>query len=243
MSFNNLLTIFSKNFKFFVHDRSQQKRLIKEVKAEIKLRSSFFLLLICSGVIGTLGLIINNSAVVIGSMLIAPLFWPMIGFSLSVVSRDKQLFKQALVSFIFSVLSVFVISFVIGLLIPEFKPGLEINSRLNPTIFDLLIALSSSVVGVLALYYPRISETVSGVAVSLSLLPPLVIAGLGLAVNSPKMFFNSLLLFGANVAAIIFVGILMLFWLGIRPRKNYQVFWCGLLASLLGTLLLALKLI
>ncbi len=67
-------------FKSAVFDlsffRNQKNRIAlkSKIKSEIESSGSYFLLLIGSTIIATLELLINNSAVVIGAMIMAPLY-------------------------------------------------------------------------------------------------------------------------------------------------------------------------
>ena len=53
----------------------------------------FFLLMTLSMLMATFGLLIDSAAVVIGSMLIAPLLSPIFSFSLGIVMRRQQAYQ------------------------------------------------------------------------------------------------------------------------------------------------------
>ena len=84
-----------------------QEEFIDDIEEEFTIRASYILLLGFSAVIATLGLLTNSASVVIGSMLISPLFWPVLGISLSIVLSDRRLIRKAIYSFGVSVASVF----------------------------------------------------------------------------------------------------------------------------------------
>ena len=152
--------------------------------------------------------------------MIAPIFWPILGISLSFVTGKKKLAIKSIVSLTVSIVSVVAISWLLTELSPTAGMTDEINLRIRPSLFDLLIALVSSVIGVAAAYFPRISATAIGVAISLSLLPPLAVAGISLALGSTNMFVGSLMLFAANAVAIIFVGIISFYLLKFGPNNQ-----------------------
>ena len=69
-------------------------QVIRHIEEEVKFSLQYFVLLFLSVVIGTLGLIINNSVIIIGAMLISPLLWPIIGIALSTVRSTKNLLSS-----------------------------------------------------------------------------------------------------------------------------------------------------
>ncbi len=83
------------------------RRLVKPVTLErraevqVQLRETshpdfdFFLLVVLSCVIATLGLLTNSAAVIIGAMLVAPLMSPIIGLGLASMTGDTKLLGDA----------------------------------------------------------------------------------------------------------------------------------------------------
>ena len=55
----------------------------------------FFYMILLSILTATFGLLINNSAVIIGSMLIAPILYPILSLSLGIVMSDAKLISRA----------------------------------------------------------------------------------------------------------------------------------------------------
>ena len=220
---------------------SPKKYLFDSVFSQTQLSRQYVVQLIFSTIITTLGLITNNIVVVVGAMLLSPLFWPVLGIALGIITTRRNILKNAITSFLVSAVVVLIFSTFIGFLLPINELSPEITSRINPNLIDLFIALAASIIGVFALYYPTISATTAGVAISISLLPPLCIVGIGLAKLSGKIIFRSLLLFGTNTGAIVFVGVIALYILKIRPRKAEEEvrFKYGVLIS--GILMLVLS--
>jgi len=70
--------------------------------------------------------------------------------------------------------------------------------------------LATGSVGSVALTRPDVSDTLPGVAIAISLVPPLAVAGLTLESGSPREFVGALLLFATNVVAILASGIVVL---------------------------------
>lgn len=218
-----------------------KKYLFESVFSQTQFSTHYILQLVFSTIITTLGLLTNNSVVVIGAMLISPLFWPVMGIALGIITTRQNVLRNSAFSFTASfVLVVFFSALVAGFVPITELPG-EVISRINPNIIDLFIALFTSIIGVIALYYPTISASATGVAISISLLPPLCVFGIGLSQQLGGVMLRSLLLFSTNVGAIVFMGVIVLYLLKIRPRKReeearfrYGVLFSGILMILLS---------
>jgi uncharacterized membrane protein len=78
---------------------------------EARIKSSkpslvFFILLISSAVIATLGLISNSTAVVIGTMIVAPLMDPILSLAFGLAVSDGKLIRRSAVTISFGVMAV-----------------------------------------------------------------------------------------------------------------------------------------
>ena len=83
----------------------------------------------------------------------------------------------------------------------------QVAGRVSPRLIDLLAALATGVVGSVALVRRDISDTLPGVAIAISLVPPLSVVGLTMEAGHYSESAGALLLFGTNVAAILATGI------------------------------------
>jgi|tagenome__1003787_1003787.scaffolds.fasta_scaffold20968041_4 uncharacterized membrane protein len=82
----------------------------------------------------------------------------------------------------------------------------QVAGRVSPTLIDLLTALATGAVGAFALVRSDVSGTLPGVAIAISLVPPLAVVGITLESGAPHQSLGALMLFGTNVAAIIATG-------------------------------------
>jgi uncharacterized membrane protein len=109
-------------------------------------------------------------------------------------------------------LSVVAIAYVFGLLgapLDGFATNSQVAARISPGLIDLVAALATGLVGAFALVRSDISDTLPGVAIAISLVPPLAVVGLLLSVGRYTDAGGAALLFGTNVAAIIATGALV----------------------------------
>ena len=107
----------------------------------------FFILLISSVVIATLGLISNSTAVIIGPMIVAPLMDPILSLAFGLAVSDGKLIQRSAVTFGFGVLAVIGTASLLswGLGISHVQS--EITGRTSPNLIDLGIAIAAAVAG------------------------------------------------------------------------------------------------
>src|SRR5690606_31693651 len=86
----------------------------------------------------------------------------------------------------------------------------QVAGRIHPRTVDLLAALATGAVGAIALARSDISDTLPGVAIAISLVPPLAVVGLTLEAGAIDEALGALLLFGTNVAAILLSGVIVM---------------------------------
>ena len=86
----------------------------------------------------------------------------------------------------------------------------QVASRVAPGIIDLLAALATGAVGSFALARPDISDTLPGVAIAISLVPPLAVVGLTAESGAYGESVGALLLFSTNVTAILASGLVVM---------------------------------
>ena len=98
----------------------------------------------------------------------------------------------------------------------------QVAGRVNPRLIDLLAALATGAVGSIALVRKDISDTLPGVAIAISLVPPLAVVGLTLQAHQWGQAGGATLLFVTNVAAILGVGtVVMAFYRVHRMSPQY----------------------
>ena len=175
--------------------------------------SRYWLLLLLSAVIACAGVVSDSTATVIGAMIIAPLMVPILGVVLGVVLADGPNLRRCLLLLIAGAAAVVALSWLLGHLVPYpviAATNSQVAARVTPRIVDLVAALATGSVGSVALTRPDVSDTLPGVAIAISLVPPLAVAGLTLESGSPGEFVGALLLFATNVVAILASGIVVL---------------------------------
>jgi len=207
----------------------QRKKMVISIMEESSTPGfDFYLLIVLSCTIATLGLVTNSAAVIIGAMLIAPLLPPILGLSMSSLTGRSMLFRRSLISIFTGALLAILLSAIITFIayrlpygIPDSMPA-EITARVKPSPFDLGIALAGGAAAAYAMTHPHLTSAIPGVAISTALMPPLCTIGIGIAFADRTILLGSTLLFLTNLSAISFAGIITFALSGFRPRKNHM---------------------
>ena len=168
----------------------QRREIILDISESSSAGFDYFLLVVLSGSIATLGLITNSPAVIIGAMLVAPLMSPIIGIGLaSVIGRDSLLKTSffaltigATLAIVLSALLTLVNTYLPFVSFQELPA--EVVSRTHPSPIDLLVALAGGFAASYALTEVKLSAALPGVAIATALMPPLCTVGVGLAFPS-----------------------------------------------------------
>lgn len=170
----------------------------------------FFLMIILSILTATFGLLLDNAAIIIGSMLIAPMLYPILSLSLGIIMSDPKLISRAfytiLKAFLFGIFSAFFATLLFASHFSEITP--EVLSRTQATLPFVIVAIVAGLAGSFALVKPRLSETLPGIAISVALIPPIAVVGIGMAKFNWAIISGSFLLFIVNLIGIIFASMI-----------------------------------
>ena len=212
--------------------------------------TNFFVLLLLASVIATYGLISDSTASVIGAMIVAPLMGPIMATAAAVVMGSAQRALRSLALVVVGVLSVIGLSMALTWIVPDvaisFTENSQLSSRIAPGLLALLTALASGAAGAFITAREEIADSIGGVAIAISLVPPLCVVGIALRMGEFGPASGALMLFITNFLAILLAGGLT-FLLGglgqvaitdesVRTRRN------AFIVVIVATLLIAIPL-
>ena len=227
-------------------DRMRERLYIRSGPNSSAKQSAFWVLLCLAAIIASAGVVADSTATVIGAMIVAPLMTPILGTALALVlaERKQLLINMALVAA--GALTVILIGYLVGVThLGEISAATnsQVAGRVNPRLIDLMAALATGVVGAFALVRSDVSDTLPGVAIAISLVPPLAVVGLTLESGQTSQAAGAMLLFSTNVAAIIATGTIVLLAYRVRTvlaESDQQVppFSKRTLAVVIGAVLL-----
>ncbi len=90
----------------------------------------------------------------------------------------------------------------------------QITGRTSPGLIDLVAAIATGLAGAVALSRRDVAAVLPGVAISISLVPPLGVAGVCLGRGEVSLAVGALVLFLSNMLALVFAGMFVFTALG-----------------------------
>jgi uncharacterized hydrophobic protein (TIGR00271 family) len=210
--------------------QARKEQVYLEICSSLSLDDvSYWIQVLFSAGIATLGLVLNSPAVIIGAMLISPLMGGILANGLALAAGDVVLAIRSLLNLILSCLVAISFAVILVSLLPFKEITSEILARTQPNLLDLVVALFSGAVGSVAICKePKgVATSIPGVAIAVALMPPLCVVGYGIgvaislnSVQGIQVASGGGLLFFTNLVAITFTA--MLVFLGLHI-DNHQV--------------------
>lgn len=172
-------------------------------------RSGFLIMLVLSAIIAISGVLSDSTATVIGAMIIAPLGTPILGIAFGIVSGHLSLVLRSMMWVLIGLTIVIALGWVFAFFIADpqsLKTNSQIVGRTSPHLLDLLAALATGTAGAFAMSRRDLSAVLPGVAISISLVPPLGVVGVCVGQGAWDAAFGALMLFLSNVVALVIAG-------------------------------------
>ncbi|MDA1209113.1 MAG: TIGR00341 family protein [bacterium] len=205
-----------------VASRKEQSSAIQKLVDQESLGSGYYLALIIAICIVTPGLLIDNVSVIIGGMILAPLMIPLLALSMSLVAGSLQGFIRSIKVLVISIILTLSISALLTMVLSRaYNVVTWIPEEISPGVY-IFIAFCSGTAGAFAWVKENLSASVAGVAIAVSLLPPLCAAGIGMALRQTSLVQNSLILFGANLVGICMAAFIVFWVLGFLDKGDME---------------------
>ncbi|MBF6160487.1 DUF389 domain-containing protein [Nocardia cyriacigeorgica] len=228
---------------------SSQRRTLDELTDRLDLgtgetttkRSAFWIMLTLSGIIAASGVVGDSTATVIGAMIVAPLSVPILGVGLGIATGRAPLIARSLGLVLAGIVLVVFVGFVFSQLLPNPTNVLsnsQVLGRTSPKLMDLTAALATGLVGVIAIIRRDVGDVLPGVAIAISLVPPLAVVGVCLGSDAPGLALGAFVLFASNMVAMIITATVVLVAVGyhreagagaMRRGRAYAVLAAGLI--------------
>jgi uncharacterized hydrophobic protein (TIGR00271 family) len=175
--------------------------------------SRFWVLLMLAATIATAGILTESTATVIGAMIVAPLGTPIMGMGLAVVIGDARRLAGSAVLVLSGAVAVILLAAFLAWILPELQPlasNGQVLSRTSPGAIDLLAAVATGFAGAYGLARKDVSDVMPGVAIAISLVPPLAVVGITASAGQWGSAWGAFLLFASNVVAMVVAGTILL---------------------------------
>lgn len=197
----------------------EYKDLFTQLRENSRPSQNYVVLMTLSVILATLGIFANSSPVIIGAMILAPLMSPIISLSMGVLRQDRSLIKRSLITVVVGLFIGYLFAIILTFITPINNMNIEITSRIKPNIIDLGIAVISGAAGAYAHSREEIAKTLAGVAISVALVPPLAVSGIGIAWLNWEVFFGAFLLVITNLTGMVLAGALTFLFTGYSPFR------------------------
>lgn len=204
--YNNINYFFMPSLfaRFRAIEEKDKAAVVRKLMQSSTPNFDFFYLVGLSVFMATLGLLADSPSIVIGSMLIAPILYPILGIALGLSMSNIEVLGRSTVTLAKSIVISLGISVLATLLFGDgFITG-EMIARLDVSTIHFLVAVVAGAAVSFALAQPEWSETLPGIAISVALIPPLAVLGSGIAM------LDMVVVSGAfNMLLFNFLGILL----------------------------------
>ncbi len=171
--------------------------------------ASYWTQLVLAAGIATFGLVLDSGAVIIGAMLVAPLMGPIVELAMGLAVGSALLALRSAIRIVISVLVVVLLAGVLTRMLPFQAVTAEVAARTSPTVLDLMVACFCALTAAFVTLKPHDTvSTAAGTSISISLVPPLCASGFGIGIRALHVSRGALLLFTANLSAILLFALI-----------------------------------
>ncbi|MCD5381298.1 MAG: DUF389 domain-containing protein [Candidatus Pacebacteria bacterium] len=184
----------------------------------------YFYLIGLSTLMATLGLLLDSGSIVIGSMLIAPLMYPILGVSLGLVmmQEDIQVLHRSLSTLTKSLGAGLVLSVIAAFFFGDaaMYETAEVLARTVPSHLHLLVAMVAGAAVAYMLARPEWGDALPGVAIAVALIPPLATIGIGIAAWNAVIIKGATMILLLNLFGIIAVAVIIFLLMNLSEKKH-----------------------
>ncbi len=205
----------------FGPDRVGREELYSAAARGGRITRIFIVLAALSAVVASVGIIRDNTAVVIGAMVIAPLLGPSVALSLGATLGHGRLMWRAAQAAGAGFGVAIVVAVIVGLTVDIDLASKELTSRTDIGTAEVILALASGIAAALA-FTTGASSALIGVMVAVALLPPTVAFGMLVANAEWTLARGAGLLLLVNLSAINLTAVGTFVAQGVRPARWWE---------------------
>jgi uncharacterized hydrophobic protein (TIGR00271 family) len=184
----------------------------------------FVVLSVLSSAIAAMGLLLDSAPAVIGAMLLGPFITPLLAIAGALIQGwGGRLADAGLVlatGMALSISSAFCIGLLFGPQLDRSVLPSQLATLTTPGLLDLGIALAAGVAAGYATMRTEAAGALSGVAVSVTVEPPLAAMGLFLASGRGEELRQAALALGTNFGALVLGATASMAWWGFADRET-----------------------
>lgn len=192
-----------------------------ELTQRARIDLDFLLLTVAAAIICVLGFKMNTTSVIVGATVISPLLYPVICVGAATYQADWRALLEALLTFMTGFIAAIAAAAAVNLVYATTFQS-EIIDRLSAAGVDnALVAFFSGLAATYALFSPKMHEAIAGIAISVALIPPAVMLGIGIAEQNSHLVYASGIIVLCNVFGIYLGSIVMVAGLHWIAKARY----------------------
>lgn len=190
--------------------------------------TSFLALMVLSAWIATAGLLSDSPAIVVGSMVIAPIVGPALTASVGAVLGDREMLAASIRLQALGLVSAIAGAALLGGFVRWglfAQPNLALGSieligvRVSPTLLTLIAGTTAGAAAAFGLT-TKGPMSLIGVMIAAALIPTAAATGIAVAWRDPVIAAGTLVLLVITLVAINLAGAAVLFAMGYRPERS-----------------------
>lgn len=217
--------MFSPNSLWYVarpFSKEDKESAMREVLEKTLPDRDFYLLAFGAVLLAVCGIFLDSIAVLIASMIVAPLAYPILGLGLGIVARDVRLVARTtgmlVLALIAAILGAAIITFFFGhLRIDPIFVSFESNLYIATA-----IAIIAGFIAAYGLVRSKVGSAITGIGIAVSLMPPLVATGISIVDSTSFSPGTTFLIFLLNVGGILAGSIIVFSVMGFAALYRHM---------------------
>lgn len=202
-------------------DKKQAKRrAIEDLIDTASHSKDFYVLLVGAVILAIGGIFADSIPVLIASMIVAPLAYPILAIGLGITVGDVRLIGRVVLLFGLSCAIALGIAMLATVLFDADRVKDVYITFTGNRYLAVVVAVVAGAIAAYGMIRPKVASVITGVAIAVSLMPPLVATGIGYASGDMKLAGDAAVLFILNIAGILLASVVVFTMLGMR--KEYK---------------------
>ncbi|MDE2096064.1 MAG: DUF389 domain-containing protein [Patescibacteria group bacterium] len=198
MAWRNSLWYVSRPFS-----KEDKEGAVNEVLEKTLPDRDFYLLVFGAVLFAVCGIFLDSVAVLIASMIIAPLAYPILGLGLGIVVRNRRLVARTAGMLVIAIAAAILGAAAITLFFGYLRVDPAFISFESNLYLATVVAIIAGFIAAYGLVRSKVGSAMTGIGIAVSLMPPLVATGIGLVDAASFPLGRTLLVFFLNVVGIL----------------------------------------
>ncbi|MEK9131416.1 MAG: DUF389 domain-containing protein [Patescibacteria group bacterium] len=184
----------------------------------------YYVLVIGAVALAVCAIFSDSLAVLIASMIVAPLAYPILALGFSAVVFDGRLFIRAFLLLLISLVVALLLAYLATYIFGHIRVDLLKISFSGNLYIATTVAVIAGAIAAYGLIRSKVGGAMTGIGIAVSLMPPLVATGIGAADADVAFAIQAFVLFLLNVLGIIVgsAGVFSLFGMRSEYRRRIR---------------------